>query len=321
MTTRPARRSRLRSLLTVLTVVAAGLALLAPQHALAAVTGAGSAVADELTPLKAAVLGLVEGVTEYLPISSTGHLLVAQRLMDIGTTDETKAAADAYAIAIQFGAILAVLVLYWRRLWSMVRGVAGRDVEGRRVLVGVVVATLPAVLVALVFEDVIKDHLLEVGPVIAAWIVGGLAILFIAPRLAGATGGVTIERITPGQSLVIGVAQCLALWPGTSRSLVTILVALAVGLRLTAAVEFSFLLGFVTLGGATVFEMATEGSTMIDTFGWLDPVIGLVVAFVSAAVAITWMVAYLQRHSLAIFGWYRLAVAAVALVLVATGAL
>lgn len=321
MTTRPARRSRLRSLLTVLTVVAAGLALLAPQHALAAVTGAGSAVTDELTPLKAAVLGLVEGVTEYLPISSTGHLLVAQRLMDIGTTDETKAAADAYAIAIQFGAILAVLVLYWRRLWSMVRGVAGRDVEGRRVLVGVVVATLPAVLVALVFEDVIKDHLLEVGPVIAAWIVGGLAILFIAPRLAGATGGVTIERITPGQSLVIGVAQCLALWPGTSRSLVTILVALAVGLRLTAAVEFSFLLGFVTLGGATVFEMATEGSTMIDTFGWLDPVIGLVVAFVSAAVAITWMVAYLQRHSLAIFGWYRLAVAAVALVLVATGAL
>src|SRR5690606_769169 len=98
-----------------------------------------------------AVLGLVEGVTEFLPISSTGHLLVAQRLMDVGTTSETKAAADAYAISIQFGAILAVLVLYWRRLWSMVRGVFGHDVEGRRVLVGVVVATLPAVLVALAF--------------------------------------------------------------------------------------------------------------------------------------------------------------------------
>jgi undecaprenyl-diphosphatase len=305
-----------------LVVAASALIVLLPGPALARSIGeTAAATVDDLTPAKAAALGLVEGVTEYLPISSTGHLLVAQRLMDIGTTDETKDAADAYAIAIQSGAILAVLLLYWRRLLSMVFGLFGRDAEGRRVLVALVLSVLPAAAVALVFERPIKDNLLEVGPVVAAWIVGGLVILLVAPRLTGSTNGTALEAITPGQALIIGVAQCLALWPGTSRSLVTILAALAVGLSLAAAVEFSFLLGFVTLGAATLFEFAKDGSTMIDAYGWVDPLIGLVFAFVSAAVAIKWMVGYLQRHSLAIFGWYRLGVAAVALVLLATGTL
>jgi len=304
-----------------LVVAALAVAVLVPTRVLATTAADAGQPIDELTPAKAVLLGLVEGITEFLPISSTGHLLVAQRLMDIGTTEATKAAADAYAISIQSGAILAVLLLYWRRLWSMVRGLFGRDVAGRRVLIGLVLSVLPAVVVALAFEDAIKDNLLEVGPVIGAWIVGGLVILFVTPKLTGSRGGVPLEQLSAGQAIVIGVVQCLALWPGTSRSLVTILAALAVGLSLAAAVEFSFLLGFVTLGGATLFEMATEGSTMVDTFGLLDPLIGLVVAFVSAAVAIKWMVGYLQRHSLAIFGWYRLAVAALALVLLASGAL
>jgi undecaprenyl-diphosphatase len=307
-------------------IVAAALALalvtLTPGLAWARSVGdAAAATVDDLTPAKAAVLGLVEGVTEYLPISSTGHLLVSQRLMDIGTTDETKDAADAYAIAIQSGAILAVLLLYWRRLWSMARGLFGRDADGRRVLVALVLSVLPAAAVALAFERPIKDNLLEVGPVIAAWIVGGLVILLVAPRLTGSTSDTRLEQITPRQALIIGLVQCLSLWPGTSRSLVTILAALAVGLSLAAAVEFSFLLGFVTLGAATLFEIATDGSTMVDAYGLLDPMIGLVFAFVSAAIAIKWMVGYLQRHSLAIFGWYRLGIAAVAIALLATGAL
>lgn len=302
-------------------LVASAVAVLWPVRALAVTLQDAANVADELTPLKAAVLGLVEGVTEFLPISSTGHLLVAQRLMDVGVTPETERAADAYAIAIQSGAILAVLLLYRQRLWSMVQGVVGRDEGGRRTFVGLVLSVLPAVVVALAFEDVIKENLLEVGPVVLAWVVGGLVILFVAPRLSGTTRGIPLEQITARQAIVIGVVQCLALWPGTSRSLVTILAALAVGLSLSAAVEFSFLLGFVTLGGATAFEVLKNGSTMVETFGWIDPLIGLVVAFVSAAAAIRWMVGYLQRHSLAIFGWYRLGVAALVLVLLATGAL
>jgi undecaprenyl-diphosphatase len=317
MTSRHRPRPVARWLVAAVLVLAA----LLPTRVLAATIGEVSQTADELTPAKAVVLGVVEGVTEFLPISSTGHLLVTQRLMDIGTTDETKAASDAYAIAIQSGAILAVLLLYWRRLWSMVRGLLGKDPEGRSMLIALVLSVLPAVVIAVAFEGPIKDNLLEVGPVIVAWILGGLVILFVAPRLTGSTKGVPLEQITPRQAIIIGLVQCLALWPGTSRSLVTILAALAVGLNLSAAVEFSFLVGFVTLGGATLFEMAKDGSTMIDTYGWVDPLIGLVVAFVSAAIAIKWMVGYLHRHSLAIFGWYRLAVAALALVLLATGAI
>jgi undecaprenyl-diphosphatase len=280
-----------------------------------------TAAGNELTAGKAAVLGLVEGVTEFLPISSTGHLLVAQRLMNIGKTPDTKDAADAYAIAIQSGAILAVLLLYWRRIRSMAEGLVGRDPDGRRTLIGLIVAVIPAAVIGLALEGPIKHHLLEVGPVIAAWIVGGLVILLIAPRLMGSRHGVALEQITIRQALIIGLVQCLALWPGTSRSLVTILAALAVGLSLSAAVEFSFLLGLVTLGAATVFEVAKHGSTMIDAYGWVNPLIGFVVAFFAAAVAIKWMVGYLQHHSLAIFGWYRLVVAGVALILLATGAL
>jgi undecaprenyl-diphosphatase len=280
-----------------------------------------TAAGNELTAGKAAVLGLVEGVTEFLPISSTGHLLVAQRLMDIGTTPDTKDAADAYAIAIQSGAILAVLLLYWRRLRSMAEGVVGRNPDGRRTLIGLVVAVIPAAVIGLALESTIKDRLLEVGPVIAAWIVGGLVILLLAPRLMGSRDGAALEQITVRQALIIGLVQSLALWPGTSRSLVTILAALAVGLSLSAAVEFSFLLGLATLGAATVFEVAKNGSTMIDAYGWVNPLIGFVVAFVAAAVAIKWMVGYLQHHSLAIFGWYRLVVAGAALILLATGAL
>jgi undecaprenyl-diphosphatase len=317
VTDRVARRPRAMWLVAALLVLTA----FAPTRAIAEVAVDTAKSASEMTPAKAAVLGVVEGVTEFLPISSTGHLLVTQRLMDIGTTDETKDAANAYAIAIQSGAILAVLILYWRRIRSMIDGVIGRDPDGRRTFIGLVLAVAPAALVGLAFEGPIKDNLLEVGPVIAAWIVGGLVILVVAPRLRGSTGGAPLEQITIQQALIIGVVQCLALWPGTSRSLVTILAALAVGLSLSAAVEFSFLLGLVTLGAATVFEVAKDGSTMVDAYGWVDPFIGFAFAFVSAAFAIKWMVGYLQRHSLAIFGWYRLAVAGIALVLVATGAL
>jgi undecaprenyl-diphosphatase len=274
---------------------------------------------DELTPLKAATLGVVEGVTEFLPISSTGHLLVTQRLLGIGETDETKDAADSYAIAIQAGAILAVLLLYFGRVRSMAEGILGRDRDGRNVLLALVVSVVPAVAIALIFERPIKDNLLGVGPVIAAWLVGGVVILALAKRWTSHTGGAAIEQITLRQAAIIGIAQVLAMWPGTSRSLVTILAALAVGLSLAAAVEYSFLLGLVTLSGATAYEVVKNGSLMIDAYGWVDPLIGLVFSFAAAAIAIKWLVGYLQTHSLAIFGWYRIVVAGVAVVLLATG--
>jgi undecaprenyl-diphosphatase len=273
----------------------------------------------EMTWWKAAVLGVVEGVTEYLPISSTGHLLVTQRILGIGEDDATKDAADSYAIAIQFGAILAVLVLYRRRVASLFRGLAGRDPSGRALLVALVCATAPAVVVALLFERPIKDNLLGPWPVVVAWAVGGAALLVIAPKVRADRPGFALERLGWRPALVIGAAQVVAMWPGTSRSLVTILAGLAVGMTLAAAVEFSFLLGLVTLGGATLYETASNGSTMVDAYGVVDPLVGLLFAFLAAVVAVRWMVDYLQSRSLAIFGWERLAAAAVTVGLLLAG--
>lgn len=272
---------------------------------------------SEMNAWKALVLGAVEGITEFLPISSTGHLVVTQRWLGIGTNDATKDAADSYAIAIQFGAILAILLLYRRRIVSIAKGIVGKDEQGRSLFLSLAIAFLPAVVIGVAFEGPIKDNLLGVGPVIAAWLVGGIVLLFVAPKIRADRAGFSITEISIRSALIIGLAQVIAMWPGTSRSLVTILAALAVGATLAAAVEFSFLLGLITLGAATLYEAAKNGSTMVDAYGWVTPAIGLVSAFIFAALAVKWMVAWLQTRSLAIFGIERIAAAALAVTLLA----
>jgi undecaprenyl-diphosphatase len=281
-----------------------------------------AATEDALTLGQAILFGLVEGLTEFLPISSTGHLLLLARVLDVGQRGPAEDAIKAYEIAIQAGAILAVLGLYRHRFATMVEGVTGRSDEGRRVLVAVVLAFVPAALVAFLFEDAIKDQLFAAGPVIAAWIVGGVAILVLTRAgVLSPSGGKALEVLSARDAFVIGVAQIIALWPGTSRSLVTIVAALLLGYSMAAAVEFSFLLGFLTLGAATGYSVLTDGQEMIDAFGWVTPIVGLVAAFLAAAASIKWMVGYLERHDLSLFGWYRIAIGVLAAVLVATGAI
>ena len=194
-----------------------------------------AAAGHELTAMKAALLGLVEGITEYLPISSTGHLILTERLLDVGQHHATKDAADTYTITIQAGAILAVLVLFWSRIVEMGRGLAGRDEGGRHLLVATIVAFIPAAIVGVGLEKPIKNRLFGTWPVIVAWIVGGIIVLLIArPLFERAQHGVPLEALTVRGAVIIGVAQCFALWPGTSRSLVTIVAALAVGLTMSA---------------------------------------------------------------------------------------
>lgn len=262
----------------------------------------------ELSVGAAILLGLVEGVTEWLPISSTGHLTVTQDLLGIDGD-----AANSYAIAIQAGAILAVLGLYRDRFVTMLRGLRGRDLQGRRLLGAIVVACLPAVIVGLTFEDVIKQRLFGPWPVVVAWFVGGLAILMVARRRRDLApdAGAPLATLDWRGALIIGFAQTLALWPGVSRSLVTILAATAIGLAVPAAVEFSFLLGFVILGGATFYETLSSGGQMVEAYGVITPLVGLGVAFVAALAAMRWMIDYLNRRGLGIFGWYRIAVATV----------
>ena len=269
-----------------------------------------------LTIPEAILLGIVEGLTEFLPISSTGHLLIVGELIGFGT-GTSQSAADTYSVAIQLGAILAVVVLYRTRILSMMSGAVGRDKNGRAALVSLVVAFVPAAVVGVIGGDAIKDALFGPIPVAIAWAVGGVVLVVWTPRAA--TG--SLHEMTLRSALLIGCAQTVALWPGVSRSLVTLLAGLAVGLSLAAAVEFSFLLGLVTLSAATSLDLARHGGDVVDQFGVASPVLGAVVAFVTAIVAVKWMVGYLGSRSLVIFGWYRLVVAAIAAVLLLTGTL
>jgi len=273
-----------------------------------------------LSIVDAVVLGVVEGVTEYLPVSSTGHLLLAAEALGLTGTEEQKAATDAYVIVIQFGAIMAVLVLYWRRVWSMLRGLAGRDPAGRRLAIALIASVIPAVLIGVLGEQLLKDYLFHLWPITAAWLVGGVVILAVVryDKRSGrdSYAGDALEELTARKALVIGVLQCVAMWPGVSRSLVTILGGRLVGLSTQAAVEYSFLLGLVTLTGASVYETAKEGGAIIDTLGVVAPLVGIVAAFVAAALSIKWMVGYLNRHTLAIFGWYRIGLALVVAALI-----
>lgn len=274
-----------------------------------------------LSPAKAAVLGIVEGVTEYLPISSTGHLDVTNRILDIGQTPETKDAADAYTIAIQSGAIVAVLFLYFKRVRSVVLGVFGKDKDGRNLLINLVISFLPAAILGVASEDLIKRYLFGTGPIIAAWIVGGIGILWWVRSRFSKKNGFALEAMSKRTALIIGLAQCVAMWPGTSRSLVTIVAAVVLGASMTAAIEYSFLLGLLTLGAATSYEALSKGGLMVDSFGWPAILIGFITAFIFAIISVKWMVSFLQRRSFAIFGWYRIAIGVVVTALVVTNAI
>lgn len=273
-----------------------------------------------MTAAQGAVLGLVEGLTEFLPVSSTGHLSVVQDLLGLNATPQENAASDAFAIVIQAGAIIAVFLVLFGRIGKMASGIVGRDRDGLRLLGNLVVAFIPAAVIGLVLEERIKKYLFGYWPIAAAWLVGGIFILLVLNRRR-LKEGAALETLGWQSALIIGLAQVLALWPGVSRSLVTIAGGLLVGLSMSAAVEFSFLLGLVTLGAATIYEAVKKGHDIISMFGWVSPVIGLVVAAVAAFIAVRWMVDYLRTRSLAVFGWYRIAAAAAVVILVAAGAL
>lgn len=283
-----------------------------------------------MTWWEAIILGVVEGITEYLPVSSTGHLLVVQNLLGIGTEDaESWAAANAYAICIQAGAIVAVLGLYWQRVKQGVRGMLGPigigkgDEDGLRLFINLCIAFAPAAVIGVLFAEPIEEHLFTAWTIVIAWAVGGVAILAVAYWKRGKSGdeheGKGIDAMTTRMAFAIGLIQCVAMMPGTSRSLVTIVGGVLVGLSIGAAVEFSFLLGVVTLLAATVYKAREAGPEMLEAYGWMPMLIGSAAAWLSAVIAIKWMVNYLKKHGMRVFGVYRIAIAVLAAALILTG--
>ena len=277
---------------------------------------------DTMTLLQAAVLGLVEGITEYLPISSTGHLILASELMGLGETATQRSAVDTFNIVIQGGAILAGLGLYFPRVVQMCKGLIGKDADGLKLAIRIIVAFLPAAVLGVLLNDWIESKLFNTPAVLAALALGGVFMIVIdkwkfSSHKEGEAfdEGMDLHEISIVQALMIGFLQCIAMWPGTSRSMMTIAGGVLVGLKPKRAAEFSFLLGLPTLGGATVYSLYKtlngDGPNMFEVIGWMPIIVGLVVATISAAVAVRWLVAFLTKHGLAVFGYYRLVLTAV----------
>jgi undecaprenyl-diphosphatase len=251
---------------------------------------------------KALILGVVEGLTEFLPVSSTGHLIVAGSLLDF-----TGAEAKTFHVVIQFGAILAIVWEYRRKIGAVIMGLPTQP-KARRFTANVVIATIPAVVLGLLLEKKIKAVLFSPVPVAVALILGGVVILWaearqrdrgVAPRVT------SVDELTYADALKVGLAQCLALIPGTSRSGSTIIGGMLFGLERRVATEFSFFLAIPIIFGATVYELAKDWQTLsFDAFGLFA--VGMVAAFISGFVCIRWLLRYVATHDFTAFAWYRI---------------
>lgn len=255
--------------------------------------------------VEAVVLGAVEGLTEFLPVSSTGHLILTAHVLGLHSE-----AVKTFTVVIQAGAMGAVAWLYRPHLAAVCRGAVGRDPAGRRLGWNLLVSFFPAALVGLWLHEPIKRLLFGVGPVATALVVGGVAMIAL-DRRSRQPGGRGVDALTAREALLIGLAQCLALWPGMSRAMVTIVGGLLVGLSPVAATEYSFLLALPTLGAATLFDAAIGGDGLMAEAGATAIAAGFAVTGVTAALAMRGFLGYVSRHGLALFGWYRLALAAV----------
>jgi len=254
---------------------------------------------DLLLVLKALVMGVVEGLTEFLPISSTGHLIITGELIGFLTREER----GAFEIFIQLGAILAVVWEYRRRLIGVVAGLS-HDPAARRFVTNLIIAFLPAAVIGLLTAIYIKAHLFSAVPVAIALIVGGVLILW-AERREHVITVQEVEEMTWRDALKIGFAQCFALIPGTSRSGATIIGGLLFGLSRRAATEFSFFLAIPTLSAAALYDLYRQREVVTGEIAGLL-LVGLVAAFISAFIAVRGLLRYISRHDFSAFAWYRI---------------
>jgi undecaprenyl-diphosphatase len=255
----------------------------------------------------ATILGIVEGLTEFLPVSSTGHLIIAGHLL--GFTGD---AASSFEVVIQLGAILSVVLLYWRRFLALIPGrhqafATGSSLDGWSGLRRIGIATIPALVVGYLARHAIKEQLFNPEAVTLALAIGGVAILlaewYVAPR-----SGDTLDRITLGQAFGVGLFQVLALWPGTSRAAATIVGGMLLGLDRKSAAEFSFLIAVPIMFAATGYEMIKIRNQLAFQDS-LQLAVGFAVSFVVALIAVKGFVGFLHRGRLTPFAWYRIMVA------------
>ena len=304
---------------------ACGLWLLSSLPAFAAgETRSPAEVRADFTYGRALVTGTVEGITEYLPVSSTGHMIISDRMLGVsndpnvtvsGLTDRKgrpislARIADDYIVIIQIGAILAVFVAFFGRIRTLLAGLCRGDRRSLDLATAIIVAFIPAALLGFLFKDAITAYLFSVEVVAAALVVGGIVILVaehLLPKKSSESAD-EVSAISWGAALTVGLCQCFALIPGTSRSLATILGGRVAGLSHGAATEFSFLVGLLTLSAASIYKMWALGPALTQVYPAGPASVGLLVAALTAFVSVKWLVGYVSRHGLGVFAWYRIA--------------
>ena len=256
---------------------------------------------DLLLLLKAAIMGIVEGITEFLPISSTGHLILASELMNFWTKEKS----DVFVIAIQMGAIAAVIYEYWARLWGAATGMFTGEEKGRRLGFSLIMASIPIVLIGLTFGQSIKALLFNDIAVAIGLIVGGFIIMWIEKN-PPQVNAQEVEDISYKEAIWIGLIQVLSLIPGTSRSGATIIGAMFLGISRKAATEFSFFLGIPVIVGAGLLDLYQSYYVFQTTEDWTVLATGIIVSFVSALILIRVLVAYVAKRDFMAFAWYRI---------------
>ena len=269
---------------------------------------------DLLLLLKAAIMGIVEGITEFLPISSTGHLILASELMNFWTKEKS----DLFVVAIQMGAIAAVIYEYWGKLWGAAIGLFSGEPKGRHLGVSIIAASIPIMLVGLTFGDIVKELLFNDISVAIGLIVGGLIIWWVEKN-PPKVNAVEVENISIKEAIYIGLIQVLALIPGTSRSGATIIDGMMLGVSRKAATEFSFFLGIPVIVGAGLLDLFKNYHIYETTQDWTVFFVGLIVSFVSALILIRVLVAYVSKRDFMVFAWYRIASGLLILLFALTG--
>ncbi|QXZ10324.1 undecaprenyl-diphosphate phosphatase [Comamonas sp. Y33R10-2] len=267
---------------------------------------------DTLLLLKAAIMGIVEGLTEFLPISSTGHLILAGSLMGF-----VGGKAKVFEIAIQTGAIFAVMLVYWQKIRSTLIELPTSR-EAQKFALNVFIGFLPAVVLALLFGKYVQEHLFTPVIVATTFIIGGFIILWAENRPAAATRVHSVDDMTPVDALKVGLVQCLALIPGMSRSGSTIIGGMVMGLSRKAATDFSFFLAMPTLIGAGVYSLYKDRALLsmedVPLFA-----VGLFFSFISAWLCVRWLLRFISTNSFVPFAWYRIVFGIVVLVTAYTG--
>ncbi|MBT9441778.1 undecaprenyl-diphosphate phosphatase [Acidovorax facilis] len=267
---------------------------------------------DVVLLVKAAIMGVVEGLTEFLPISSTGHLILAGSLLGF---DDAK--AKVFDIAIQTGAIFAVILVYWQKIRATLVALPTQR-QAQRFVLNVLIGFLPAVVLGLLFGKAIKAHLFTPVVVASTFIIGGFIILWAERRSPAATRIQSVDDMTPLDALKVGLVQCLAMVPGTSRSGSTIIGGMLLGLSRKAATDFSFFLAIPTLIGAGVYSLYKERA-LLSVADLPMFVTGLVFSFLSAWLCVRWLLRYISTHSFVPFAYYRIVFGIVVLVTAWTG--